>query len=49
MKRLEKEAAEEARLAKIKQDQAASISKRAKPLGSKSKCPFSEQCFLDLY
>ncbi|KAH8691458.1 hypothetical protein BGW36DRAFT_388367 [Talaromyces proteolyticus] len=33
VKRLEKEAAEEARLAKIKQDQAASISKRAKPLG----------------
>ncbi|GAD94028.1 conserved hypothetical protein [Paecilomyces variotii No. 5] len=33
VKRLEHEAAEEARLAKIKQDQARSISKRAKPLG----------------
>ncbi|KAJ9405745.1 hypothetical protein DTO045G8_6578 [Paecilomyces variotii] len=33
VKRLEQEAAEEARLAKIKQDQARSISKRAKPLG----------------
>ncbi|KAJ5638849.1 hypothetical protein N7528_001239 [Penicillium herquei] len=30
---LEREAAEESRLAKIKQDQAKSISKRAKPLG----------------
>ena len=36
VKRLEREAKEEARLAKIKQDQAATISKRAKPLGSKS-------------
>jgi hypothetical protein len=34
VKRLEKEAAEEARLAKIKQDQAKDISKRARPLGS---------------
>lgn len=33
IKRLEREAAEEARLAKIKQNQAKSISKRAKPLG----------------
>ncbi|KAH8816685.1 hypothetical protein F5884DRAFT_896437 [Xylogone sp. PMI_703] len=33
VRKLEQEAAEEARLAKIKQDQAASISKRAKPLG----------------
>ena len=33
--RLEKEAAEEARLAKIKQSQAHDISKRAKPLGRK--------------
>lgn len=33
VKRLEREAKEEARLAKIKQDQAASISRRAKPLG----------------
>lgn len=33
VKKLEKEAAEDARLARIKQDQAASISKRAKPLG----------------
>ncbi|RFU31834.1 hypothetical protein B7463_g4513, partial [Scytalidium lignicola] len=33
VKRLEQEAAEEARLAKIKQNQAASISKRARPLG----------------
>lgn len=33
VKRLEAEAKEEARLAKIKQDQAKSISKRAKPLG----------------
>ncbi|KAF2834968.1 hypothetical protein M501DRAFT_989352 [Patellaria atrata CBS 101060] len=33
VKRLEREAAEEARLAKIKQSQAKSISKRAKPLG----------------
>jgi hypothetical protein len=35
VKKLEKEAAEDARLARIKQDQAASISKRAKPLGSR--------------
>jgi hypothetical protein len=40
VKRLEREAKEEARLAKIKQDQAASISKRAKPLGSKSSSVF---------
>jgi len=33
VKHLEREAAEEARLAKIKQNQAKSISKRAKPLG----------------
>ncbi|KAJ6114030.1 hypothetical protein N7523_007347 [Penicillium sp. IBT 18751x] len=33
IKHLEREAAEEARLARIKQDQAKSISKRAKPLG----------------
>ncbi|OKL57315.1 hypothetical protein UA08_07491 [Talaromyces atroroseus] len=33
VKRLEKEAAEEARLARVKQDQAADISKRARPLG----------------
>ncbi|KAJ5935043.1 hypothetical protein N7454_000933 [Penicillium verhagenii] len=33
VKRLEREASEEARLAKIKHDQAKSISKRAKPLG----------------
>ncbi|KAJ5256683.1 hypothetical protein N7478_012787 [Penicillium angulare] len=33
VKHLEREAAEEARLARIKQDQAKSISKRAKPLG----------------
>ncbi|OJJ48153.1 hypothetical protein ASPZODRAFT_1530025 [Penicilliopsis zonata CBS 506.65] len=42
VKRLEREAAEEARLAKIKQSQAKSISKRAKPLGRKydsSLCP----------
>ncbi|MCJ1289789.1 hypothetical protein MMC34_001322 [Xylographa carneopallida] len=37
VKVLEKEAAEEARLAKIKQNQAHSISKRAKPLGRKWK------------
>ncbi|KAF3396607.1 hypothetical protein DPV78_007414 [Talaromyces pinophilus] len=35
VKRLEAEAKEEARLAKIKQDQARSISKRARPLGRK--------------
>ncbi|KAF3386807.1 hypothetical protein F1880_001692 [Penicillium rolfsii] len=35
VKLLEREAAEEARLAKIKQSQAKSISKRAKPLGRK--------------
>lgn len=40
MRRLEAEAKEEARLAKIKQDQARSISKRAKPLGSKFSFPF---------
>jgi len=33
VKRLEREAAEEARRAQIKQNQAKSISKRAKPLG----------------
>ncbi|KAJ5413930.1 hypothetical protein N7509_000557 [Penicillium cosmopolitanum] len=33
VKSIEREAAEEARMAKIKQDQAKSISKRAKPLG----------------
>ncbi|KAF4635837.1 hypothetical protein G7Y89_g2256 [Cudoniella acicularis] len=33
VKRIEKEAAEQARLAKIKQKQASSISKRARPLG----------------
>jgi len=33
VKRLEREAAEEARLAKLKQKQAQSISRRAKPLG----------------
>lgn len=33
VKRLEREAAEDARLAMLKQNQAASISKRAKPLG----------------
>jgi hypothetical protein len=35
VKKLETEAAEEARLAKLKQSQAAHISKRAKPLGRK--------------
>ena len=35
VKRLEREAAEEARLAKLKQSQAKNISKRAKPLGRK--------------
>ncbi|KAJ5908732.1 hypothetical protein N7495_001414 [Penicillium taxi] len=40
VKHLEREAAEEARLAKIKQDQASTISKRARPLGRK--------CFLEL-
>lgn len=35
VKRLEREAAEEARLAKVKQTQAKNISKRAKPLGRK--------------
>ncbi|KAJ5668716.1 hypothetical protein N7462_009786 [Penicillium macrosclerotiorum] len=39
VKHLEREAAEEARLAKIKQSHAKSISKRAKPLGRKIYLP----------
>lgn len=47
VRRLEAEAKEEARLAKIKQDQARSISKRAKPLGSKFSSPFDkDECVL---
>lgn len=48
VKKLEMEAAEEARLARIKQEQAAKLGERAEPLGSKSKLKSKITSFFSL-